>query len=73
MKEVTLLGQNVNSYADFSDQGQRSLRPQNDIDYFEENYARGFRSVYKPVRDGSVSFAELLDLVASVDPEMRIR
>ena len=73
VKEVTLLGQNVNSYADFSDQGQRPLRPQEDINYFEEHYAKGFRSVYKPVRDGSVSFAELLDLVASVDPEMRIR
>jgi len=73
VKEVTLLGQNVNSYADFSDQEQRPFRPQGHVDYFEENYARGFRSVYKPIRDGSVSFAELLDLVASVDPEMRIR
>lgn len=34
---------------------------------------QGFQSVYKPKRTGTVSFAELLDAVASVDPEMRIR
>lgn len=34
---------------------------------------QGFQSIYKPKRSGTVSFAELLDAVASVDPEMRIR
>lgn len=34
---------------------------------------QGFQSVYKPQRTGAVQFAELLDAVASVDPEMRIR
>ena len=34
---------------------------------------QGFQSVYKPQRSGAVQFAELLDAVASVDPEMRIR
>ncbi len=34
---------------------------------------QGFQSVYKPQRTGTVQFAELLDAVASVDPEMRIR
>ena len=34
---------------------------------------QGFRSVYKPQRSGTVQFAELLDAVAQVDPEMRIR
>ena len=34
---------------------------------------QGFQSVYKPKRSGTVSFAELLDAVAGVDPEMRIR
>ena len=29
--------------------------------------------MYKPQRSGAVSFAQLLDAVASVDPEMRIR
>ena len=71
-KEVTLLGQNVNSYSDFQDpEGNKSVdRSKN---YFEENYARGFVSVYKPIRDGSKSFADLLHEVASIDPEMRIR
>lgn len=36
-------------------------------------YAEGFRSVYKPTRDGSVQFAELLQRVAEVDLEMRVR
>ena len=35
--------------------------------------AQGFKSVYKPQRNGAVQFAELLDAVAAVDPEMRIR
>lgn len=30
-------------------------------------------SVYKPRRDGAAPFAELLNAVAAVDPEMRIR
>ncbi|ACO61096.1 radical SAM protein with TRAM and UPF0004 domains [Micromonas commoda] len=61
-KEVTLLGQNVNSYADTKTS-----------DAFERYYAPGFKSVYKPRRDGAVRFAELLDAVADVDPEMRVR
>ena len=34
---------------------------------------QGFKSVYKPQRAGAVQFAELLDAVSDVDPEMRIR
>ena len=33
---------------------------------------QGFRSVYKPRRAGR-GFAELLDAVATVDPELRVR
>ena len=38
-------------------------------------YAAGFSSRYKPEtrREGSMQFAALLDRVASVDPEMRVR
>jgi MiaB/RimO family radical SAM methylthiotransferase len=67
VKEVTLLGQNVNSFADFSEQ-----KPGGDASE-EEVYAPGFRSVYAPRREGAVRFAELLERVADVDPEMRIR
>ena len=34
---------------------------------------QGFKSVYKPQRAGAVQFAEVLDAVSDVDPEMRIR
>ena len=89
-KEVTLLGQNVNSYADKSAffaetaaasslsavagaKNENASAPSDDP--FEPYYAKGFRSVYKPSRsrDGAMRFGELLDLVADVDPEMRVR
>ena len=80
VREVTLLGQNVNSYADFSsDSGSSGMHGSNaagferPVDAFASHYAKGFRSVYRPNRTGAVSFAELLDEVAGVDPEMRIR
>ena len=81
-KEVTLLGQNVNSYADKSGKffaesrkGEKANDAERSDDPFEPYYARGFRSVYKPSRsrDGAMRFGELLDLVADVDPEMRVR
>ena len=34
---------------------------------------QGFRSVYAPRREGCTTFAELLDRVADVNPEMRVR
>ena len=44
-------------------------------DAFGTYYARGFKSVYKPGarRENALLFAELLDEVAGVDPEMRVR
>ncbi|KAK9823298.1 hypothetical protein WJX72_001730 [[Myrmecia] bisecta] len=68
VKEVTLLGQNVNSYADFSSSAAACATPDPSA-----VYAQGFTSVYKPKREGAVQFAELLDAVADIDPEMRIR
>lgn len=73
VKEVTLLGQNVNSYADFSEQEKKIFKADPSKDYFGETYAKGFTTVYKPLREGAINFAELLSEVASVDPEMRIR
>jgi tRNA A37 methylthiotransferase MiaB len=36
-------------------------------------YAPGFASVYKPKREGATGFAQLLEKVARVNPEMRVR
>jgi hypothetical protein len=109
--QVTLLGQNVNSYADFSVlAGQASdsgggdggsggaerrasgsqagpsgappspgpppasgARQGDPAAAFSAYYAPGFRSVYRPSRDGALRFAQLLAGVAGVDPEMRVR
>ncbi|CAB3360477.1 Hypothetical predicted protein [Cloeon dipterum] len=64
IKEVTLLGQNVNSYRDLSEQ-QHFVAA-------DTNLAKGFKTVYKSKKGGR-RFADLLDRVASIDPEMRIR
>ncbi|KAJ1990904.1 hypothetical protein GGI25_003365 [Coemansia spiralis] len=66
VREVTLLGQNVNSYRDTSQS-----------DTFEaEGYgsalSRGFNTIYRR-KEGGRRFAELLHRVAQVDREMRIR
>jgi tRNA A37 methylthiotransferase MiaB len=83
VKEVTLLGQNVNSFADFSERGGGSGEAQDEQPSASASaspsdapfaaYAPGFRSVYVPRRGGAVRFAELLERVAGIDPEMRIR
>ncbi|CAG4988255.1 unnamed protein product [Colias eurytheme] len=62
VKEVTLLGQNVNSYRDVTQRTEK----------FETNLAPGFKTVYKS-KKGGMRFADLLDKVSSIDPEMRIR
>ncbi|KAH0619341.1 hypothetical protein JD844_019382 [Phrynosoma platyrhinos] len=64
VKEVTLLGQNVNSYRDTSEVQFLSAAP--------SRLSRGFSTVYKP-KQGGLRFAELLDCVSAIDPEMRIR
>ncbi|XP_059057780.1 mitochondrial tRNA methylthiotransferase CDK5RAP1 [Achroia grisella] len=62
VKEVTLLGQNVNSYRDLSGQSEK----------LDTHMAKGFKTVYKN-KKGGLRFADLLDKVSAVDPEMRIR
>jgi tRNA-N(6)-(isopentenyl)adenosine-37 thiotransferase enzyme MiaB len=66
-KEVTLLGQNVNSYLDSStSSGDR---------YKESHYvtADGFSNMYKLRNAQGVRFTELLDLVSSKAPNIRFR
>ncbi|KAK9904127.1 hypothetical protein WJX75_005094 [Coccomyxa subellipsoidea] len=68
-KEIALLGQNVNSYADMTPTARVLSGNKTSTSY----YAEGFSSVYKPRRHGAVDFAELLERVATAAPEMRIR
>ena len=71
VRQVTLLGQNVNSYADFSNavtlaqpgSAQTSATGLPDADKFSA-YAQGFQSVYTPRRDGAVVFSDLLSRCA---------
>ncbi|KAK7107160.1 hypothetical protein V1264_015121 [Littorina saxatilis] len=68
IKEVTLLGQNVNSYRDLSQDSSLGGINGNTL----TKMSQGFCTVYKP-RSGGRRFAELLEKVSEVNPEMRIR
>lgn len=61
IKEVTLLGQNVNSFRDLSTHETQA-----------SEIVPGFKTVYK-TKLGGLRFAELLERVANVSPELRIR
>ncbi|XP_011875974.1 PREDICTED: CDK5RAP1-like protein isoform X2 [Vollenhovia emeryi] len=65
VKEITLLGQNVNSYRDLS---RSEFVPANT----ETRHAKGFKTVYKN-KIGGLRFSDLLDKVSLIDPEIRIR
>lgn len=69
VKEITLLGQNVNSYRDTSCTTHHGFSLAGED---ETKLARGFRTVYKQKR-GGLRFADLLDKVSQVNPEIRIR
>lgn len=64
IKEVTLLGQNVNSYRDLSIDSMNSDEPMKIVS--------GFKTVYK-TKKGGMKFAELLQRIAEAVPEVRIR
>lgn len=66
VREVTLLGQNVNSYRDLSSSTTSCSHPT------QTNLSRGFHTVYHD-KEGGRRFTDLVDKVSLVDPEMRIR
>lgn len=66
VKEITLLGQNVNSYRDLS---QSDFVVPADT---ETHLAKGFKTVYKS-KKGGLRFSDLLDKVSLINPEIRIR
>jgi len=62
-KEITLLGQNVNSYNDVSDE---------DNEFHDAPIAEGFKTIYKTPKVGT-DFTKLLDRISKIDPEIRFR
>ncbi len=69
IREVTLLGQNVNSYRDTS---EINVSLNNDNLNQATVLSKGFKANYK-VKHGGKRFADLLDVVSKINPEMRIR
>ncbi|XP_043108028.1 CDK5 regulatory subunit-associated protein 1 [Puntigrus tetrazona] len=65
VKEVTLLGQNVNSYRDLSEQSFICSEGRTQL-------SRGFKTVYRS-KQGGLLFSDLLDKVSQIDPDMRLR
>lgn len=77
IKEVTLLGQNVNSYCDKSEEDHYGGLPNSEAQgggSAGENtvLSRGFKTIYK-LQSGGRRFSHLLDQVSLIDPDMRIR
>lgn len=66
-KQVTLLGQNVNSYRDMTSM-DFSMAPSTS----QEDRVPGFKTVYKP-KSGGLTFTTLLEKVADAAPDIRFR
>lgn len=73
VKEVTLLGQNVNSYRDITTNPESIGRSDLiELVKSKEEFADGFKTVYKP-RTRGITFDVLLEEVAKLNPELRVR
>ncbi|XP_077977687.1 mitochondrial tRNA methylthiotransferase CDK5RAP1-like [Glandiceps talaboti] len=72
VREVTLLGQNVNSYRDTSEVMYYNGTSKEELTSNITKLSRGFKTIYR-AKKGGLRFADLLDKVSQVDPEMRIR
>ncbi|PVU94355.1 hypothetical protein BB561_002613 [Smittium simulii] len=68
VREITLLGQNVNSYRDTSYVEDSKAKGISEAPY---ELSRGFSTIYKK-KEGGRRFSDLLELVSKVDPEMKI-
>ncbi|TGZ34876.1 hypothetical protein CRM22_011405 [Opisthorchis felineus] len=65
VRNITLLGQNVNSYCDHSVPQSRTLTSATHL-------TPGFHAIYRP-KLGGLRFVNLLDEVSRISPELRIR
>lgn len=66
VREITLLGQNVNSYCD------ETLTPSDPAPEATSNAVPGFTSVFKTIKQG-VRFVGLLEHLSALAPEIRFR
>lgn len=66
-KEITLLGQNVNSYRDYDPASVEKYK-NSDV-----GHRQNFQTIYKREKKGGVTFDVLLEQVAQIDKNMRIR
>jgi tRNA A37 methylthiotransferase MiaB len=79
VREVTLLGQNVNSYhdkggaAEGAEPGAAPATAAAATGADTYKVAAGFTDLFKARRGGGVRFSELLERVAAVDPAIRVR
>ncbi|CAH8515271.1 unnamed protein product [Dicrocoelium dendriticum] len=66
VREITLLGQNVNSYCD------RTVSTERTMAHSDCQLTPRFKTIYR-TKHGGLRFADLLDEVSAISPELRVR